>query len=254
MLAPGDESFWGDSLDNHHFIIPSYGSFLLCYDYPGLQEEFKEDDMINPRQVWIAGFMATGIYLICTAVAFIAFPLAYSPQANWLSDLGNPLLNPIGAFSYNSGCVLTSLCLIFFYLGLKILIDGGRKERTLLAIAQATGILSSLFLIAAAVFPLGTHTLIHSIAGKGHIIFAGFFLTFSATVLLKDPRAPKWVVFFGFFVALVNFVYGAFLHAIFIAEWAAIGLFIGYVLVISGYSLKQEIFHEKTRSIAMDQF
>ncbi|HVN54520.1 MAG TPA: hypothetical protein VMT46_09340 [Anaerolineaceae bacterium] len=52
---------------------------------------------------------------------------------------------------------------------------------------QATGILSSLALIVSALFPLRTQTLIHSIAGKAHIFFVGFFLTFSATVFLKHP-------------------------------------------------------------------
>lgn len=72
--------------------------------------------MINNRVVWVTGFTATTVYLICTTVAYFNFPLAYSPFANWLSDLGNPIINPTGAFSYNLGCVLTGLCLMFFSL------------------------------------------------------------------------------------------------------------------------------------------
>ncbi len=195
--------------------------------------------MINTRQVWVTGFMASAIYLICAAVAFFNYPLAYSPFANWLSDLGNPIINPGGAFSYNLGCILAGLCLAFFFLGLEIWNDGDQKQRTLLTIAQVTGILSSLALIVSAFFPLGAQTLIHTISGKAHIFFTGFFLTFSATVLLKQPQPPKWLAYFGFLVALINFIYGAFLRSVFIAEWAAIGLFILYVLMISGNSLKQ---------------
>jgi hypothetical protein len=77
------------------------------------------------------------------------------------------------------------------------------------------------------------------ISGKAHIFFAGFFLTFSATILLRHPHTPKWLAYFGFLAALINFIYGAFLNSVFIAEWAAIGLFIIYVLMISGNSLKQ---------------
>ncbi len=195
--------------------------------------------MINNKQVWVTGFMATAIYLICAMVAFFDYPLSYSPLANWLSDLGNPIINPTGAFSYNLGCILTGLCLTFFSLGLEIWDNGDKKRRTLLKIAQGSGTLSSLALIVSAFFPLGAQTLIHSISGKGHIFFAGFFLTFSATVLLKHPDLPKWLAYFGFFAALINFIYGAFLHSVFIAEWAAIGLFILYVLMISVNSLKQ---------------
>ncbi len=195
--------------------------------------------MIKNRLVWATGFMAVAVYLICTTVAFINYPLAYSPLANWLSDLGNPINNPTGAFWYDLGCVLTGLCLIFFYLGLEIWNEGDKKRSILLRIAQATGILSSLFLIVSAFFPLGSQTLIHSISGKAHIFFVGFFLTFSATIVLQHPNKPKWLAYFGFFVALINFIYGAFLHSVFIAEWAAIGLFIVYVLMISVNSLQQ---------------
>jgi hypothetical protein len=183
--------------------------------------------------------MATAIYLICATVAYFNYPLAYTPFANWLSDLGNPFVNPTGAFSYNLGCVLTGLCLTFFSLGLEIWNNGDKKRRIHLTITQVTGIISSLSLIVSAFFPLGAQTLIHMISGKAHIFFAGFFLTFSATILLRHPHTPKWLAYFGFLAALINFIYGAFLYFVFIAEWAAIGLFIIYVLMISGNSLKQ---------------
>jgi hypothetical membrane protein len=157
---------------------------------------------------------------------------------NWLSDLGNPILNPTGAFVYNLGCVLAGICLVFFCFGLNIWNDGDNKRKNLLSIAQVTGILSALLLIVSALFPLGTHTPIHSISGKAHIFFAGFFLTFSATVSLRPPHGSIWLAFFGFLAAVVNFCYGAFLHAVFIAEWAAIGMFILYVLLLSGNAQK----------------
>lgn len=189
--------------------------------------------------VWGTGFAATAVYLICAAVAYFNYPLAYSPLTNWLSDLGNPMINPAGSISYNLGCVITGLCLVVFSLELGILDDRDTKRRNLWAIAKVAGVISSLALIVSALFPLGAQTLIHEISGKAHIIFAGFFLTFSATVLLKPPYGLKWLAYFGFLAALINFIYGAFLHSVFIAEWAAIGMFILYVLMISGNSLKQ---------------
>jgi hypothetical protein len=197
--------------------------------------------MINPRQVAVAGFTAAAVYLICAAIALFHYPLAYSPFANWLSDLGNPILNPTGAFSYNLGCVLTGLCLTFFSLGLAIWNNGEKKRRVLVTSMQVAGILSALCLIVSALFPLGTQTLIHTISGKTHIFFAGFFLTFSATILLRRPSTPQWLAYFGFLAAWINFIYGAFLHAVFIAEWAAIGLFILYVLMVSANSLTQNL-------------
>ncbi len=195
--------------------------------------------MTKQRQVWAAGFTAVAIYLICTAVAFFNYPLAYSPLANWLSDLGNPVVNTAGAFWYNLGCILAALCLIFFYLGLEIWYKESKKPKILLTITQSAGIISSLCLIIASFYPLGAYPLIHMISGKAHIFFVGFFLSFSATILLSHPLAPKWLAYFGFLAALINFIYGAFLNSIFVAEWAAIGSFIIYVLMISVYTLNR---------------
>jgi hypothetical membrane protein len=202
--------------------------------------------MKNSRQVWVTGFMASAAYLICTTISFFNYPLAFSPCTNWLSDLGNPIDNPTGAFLYNLGCILTSICLIIFFLGLEYLNNGDRNQRRFLMIAQVTGILSSLALIVAGMYPLGSQTLIHSISGKAHIFFVGFFLTFSATLFLKILYPPKWLAYVGFLAALINFIYGAFLHSVYIAEWVAIGFFIIYILLVSGYSLKQNLFHTET--------
>jgi hypothetical protein len=181
----------------------------------------------------VAGVTAAAIYLAFTTVAFFKYPAEYSTLTNWLSDLGNPLVNRSGAIFYNLGCILTSLSLVAFYFGLRIWNTGDKKLMILLTIAQISGIVSSIFLIVTALFPLGSHTSTHVFSGKMHVIFLGFFLTFSATALLKHPASIKWFAYFGFFTALVNFIYGAFLYSVFAAEWIAIGMFIIYVLMIS---------------------
>jgi len=196
--------------------------------------------MLSHRQIWVSGILATAFYLICTALAYFNYPLAYSPLANWLSDLGNPLANPNGAFWYNLGVVLTGVCLTFFFLGMEIWNDGDKRRRIVLRITQAMGIISSLALIVSALFPLGAQTLMHEISGKAHIFFVGFFLAFSASLFFRLPRMPKWIPIFGILAAVINFIYGVFLFSVYIAEWAAIGAFIVYVLIISGYALKQD--------------
>lgn len=185
----------------------------------------------------VPGFMAVAIYVIFTAVSMSKYPDVYSPFMNWLSDLGNPLANPSGAFFYNLGCILTSLILLAFFVGLRYWVNNHTRLNVLLTIAQIAGILSSIFLIVTALFPLGSHTSVHAISGKIHIIFLGFFLTLSATVILKHPNLRKWPAYFGFIAAVINFIYGAFMHSVFVAEWIAIGMFIVYVLIISSNSL-----------------
>jgi hypothetical protein len=193
------------------------------------------------RLVGISGLIGAGFYLICTTIAYLLYPLSYNPFENWLSDLGNPIVNGIGALTYNLGCIIAALALIIFSIGLNIWNDGIKKHRILIIIAQVTNIISAISLITIAFFPLGTYTQIHQVFGKIHIIFAGFFLTFSATVLLRVLTATKWLAIFGFAIAIVNFLYGAFLYEFFIAEWFAIGMFILFVILLSIHSLGHTI-------------
>lgn len=185
----------------------------------------------------ITGFTAVIIYLLFTVISFSFYPSEYSSFNNWLSDLGNPLANPTGAIYYNLGCIITALLLILFCLGLHIWDTGIKRTRTLLIIARIAGILAALSLIIASLFPLGTFTSVHSISSKMLSTFLGFFLAFSATVLLRHPAAVKWFAIFGYVTALVNFIYGVFLYEVFIAEWISLGMFIIFILMLTHNSI-----------------
>jgi hypothetical membrane protein len=181
----------------------------------------------------VAGLAASVVYLIFTLIAFLFYPGQYSPQMNWLSDLGNPQANPSGAIFYNTGCIATSLLLAVFYIGLRRWNTGEKRMKILLTVAIAAGLLSSVFLILSAVFPLGPHTSLHSFWSKMVSVFLGFFLTFSATALMKNGSFTKWIAYYAFLAAAVNFVYGVFLHYVFAAEWVSIGMFIVYAILLS---------------------
>jgi hypothetical membrane protein len=75
----------------------------------------------------VTGFTAFGIYVIFTALSMSKYPDIYSPFTNWLSDLGNPLVNPSGALIYNLGCVLTSLVLVAFFIGLRSWVNANKR-------------------------------------------------------------------------------------------------------------------------------
>jgi len=195
---------------------------------------------INNKLVWMAGFTGSASYLVFAIIAYLLYPISYNPIDNWLSDLGNPLVNTNGALLYNLGCIIAGLSLIVFSLGLRIWDNGEKKRGVLLAIAQVSNIISAISLIITALFPLGVQTQVHEVSGKIHIIFAGFFLTFSATILLRLLKTLKLLAIFGLVSAAINFIYGAFLYAVFILEWFAIGMFILYVILISIHSLRYD--------------
>jgi len=180
-----------------------------------------------------SGIAAALVYLVFALVAFLKYPGAYDPFTNWLSDLGNPIGNPSGAIFYRLGCTLSGLGLILFYVNLSIWNTGNRRTRVLLTIAQCAGVFSAVSLIVTGVFPLGTSTAIHSLWSMMLYISLGFFLTFSATALMKNPAFKKGFGYYAFLTAGVNFAFGAILHEIFWAEWISVGMFIVYVLMIA---------------------
>jgi len=184
-----------------------------------------------------AGIAAVVVYLVFALVAFLKYPGAYGPLTNWLSDLGNPLANPSGAIFYRLGCMLSGAALILFYLKLGIWNPGSKRTRVLLTVAQCTGVFSAVSLIITGIFPLGTFTEIHSLWSMMLYISLGFFLTFSATALMKNPAFTKGFGYYAFLTAAVNFVFGAILHEIFWAEWISVGMFIAYVLMIACNSI-----------------
>lgn len=181
---------------------------------------------------FMAGISAILVYLVFTVISYLQFPDSYGPLTNWLSDLGNPQTNPQGAVYYNLGCILTALVLVGFYLGLRRWNINSRNS-LLMSIALAAGALASISLVLAALFPLGANTTMHAFWSKMVSVFLGFFLTFSATALLRRPGFPKWIVYYAFGAATVNFVYGAFLPSVFVAEWISLGMFALYVFMLA---------------------
>jgi hypothetical membrane protein len=198
----------------------------------------------------IAGIAAAVVYLIFALIASLKYPSSYSPLTNWLSDLGNPLANPSSAIFYRLGCTLSGVALMLFYAKLSIWNTGARRTRALLTIAQCAGVLSAVSLILTAVFPLGTSTRMHSLGSMMLYISLGFFLTFSATALLRNPVFKKALGYYAFVTAGVNFVFGAILHEVFWAEWISVGLFIAYVLMIAYNSVVLARAYRRTAVLA----
>jgi hypothetical membrane protein len=66
----------------------------------------------------IAGLLPIVIYLSFTLVASAYYPTSFTPGDNWLSDLGNRILNPQGAVFYRIAAALTGLMLAVFFIAL----------------------------------------------------------------------------------------------------------------------------------------
>jgi hypothetical membrane protein len=69
---------------------------------------------VNP----ISGISGLVLYLVLSTIAFSFYPSSFSPMGNWLSDLGNNLLNPEGAIFYRLAGILSGVALFGFFLTL----------------------------------------------------------------------------------------------------------------------------------------
>lgn len=184
------------------------------------------------RTARYAAILASLLYPLFTLASRVLYPLRFNPVHNWLSDLGNALVNPDGALFYNGGCVVTGLLLIVFYVGLNDWRTGDRVLGRLLTIAQVSGVFSSLALILSAVFNIGQYPPLHSRFSMLLTIGLTWFLSFANTALLRHPRFWKGVGVFGFAAAAVSLVYGVFANAP-LAEWVTITMFIAYILLLA---------------------
>ena len=185
--------------------------------------------------VSLMGITAVCIYLAFTIVATLYYPSAFSPTANWLSDLGNPTQNPSGAIYYKTGGVLTSIVLVLFFAGMYKWIPSDRKMKVFLRLSQISGIVFAFSFMITALFPLGVNDSIHSFFSIMLFIFIGFFEVFSASAIRRSPTHVKWLPFFGLIAAMINFAFGVSFNFanLFVGEWVMIGLFITYIITLA---------------------
>jgi hypothetical membrane protein len=178
------------------------------------------------------GILGVLCYLAFAILAWSRYPQAFSPANNWLSDLGNPTLNPHGAFFYNSGVVVTGLLLLAFFVGLWAWrIESNGRQRFLLRLTQALGALGALAMLLSGVYP-ETFPELHGFLSGALYILIGTAFVFSVFALRYVPACPRWLLFFGVLTGAVDILYGA-LHNVRPLEWATVALFLCYVCVLA---------------------
>lgn len=187
-----------------------------------------------------AAVIAAFIYLIFTAVSLQYYPQTYSPLTNWLSDLGNPTLNPSGAVYYDAGGAVTSMVLLVFFVGMYTWHSENRLMNAFLLAAQLSGLALAFAFLLTTVFPLGVNDSLHSTFSIILFISVGCFEIFSASAIRKNPSQPKALAVFGFIVAIINFVFAVSFNFgnLFVGEWVMIGLFIVYVITLAVFQLR----------------
>lgn len=184
-----------------------------------------------PNISFVAGNLAVLFYLAFAGLAFIQYPMPYSPMNNWLSDLGNVRLNPGGAAFYNIGIVSTALLLIFFFLGLsKWKIENNRVQVIMLLLTQAFGILGSICMVMSALYPINFFET-HSFWSTSLWILLSTAFAFSVAMLRYHQNIPGWLLILGISTALMV-ILTSFLTTVAMLEWISLILFLSYVSLL----------------------
>jgi hypothetical protein len=178
-----------------------------------------------------SSLFAVVFYLACALLAYARYPLPYSPLKNWLSDLGNPDLNPSGALFYNIGIVATAAVLPLFFLGLsRWEMATNWAQRLMLFITQGFGIFGALAMLLSGLYPINFLAL-HGFLSMCLFILLGTAFAFSVAALRYHAACPRWLLLVGALTALVDMVYGV-LHTVYVLEWATVALLLCYLVLL----------------------
>ena len=189
---------------------------------------------------FLCGLLAPFVYLLFTVLAYLRYPSPYSPTSNWLSDLGNPEVNPLGALFYNTGIVLTALLLMGFFAGLAAWkVEDKRPQVIMLRLTQVSGIAGAFRMLMSGFFPINSFS-IHSFWSTSLYILLSTSFVFSAAMLRYRPEVPRWLLGLGILTAVVV-ITTSFLQSLYVLEWITVLLFLCFVTIL-GIETKRHTF------------
>ncbi len=193
---------------------------------------------------FIASILIVLCYLTFAILAYVQFPLPYSPIKNWLSDLGNVELNPHGAILYNIGIISTAVLLVLFFLGLLVWIMQKNKiQNIMLFLTLGFGILGSICMILSAVFPINYYKT-HAFWSTSLYVMLSTAFIFSVAAFRYHQKFPRWLLVLGLLTA-VSVILSIFMMNVYVLEWITVLLFLAYVCLV-GVETKRQ-FHTESR-------
>ena len=195
------------------------------------------------RNVSISSIVALiAIVFFCAAVALaiVSFPPGFTPLENWMSDLGNPVLNPAGATYFNGACMITGLLLVIFYPGLRMWRETGAVQAPVMNVALAAGIFSGIALAGVGLFP-------ETFKPHHFIVSVLFFLSSTLAILLTTVALrghvglSKTSVRAGYLTVAIGVIFAlqmALLPEVTILEWISVFSMLLWAAMISRDMLK----------------
>ena len=179
----------------------------------------------------VAGAASIIVCVSLAGAAYAWYPWAFSPMTNWISDLGNTLLSPIGSILFRLDMVIVGVGLAAFFLGLRALTHDQRIwTKLLIGLGQIGGLVASLAVTMTGIYSedqTGAHALWASI----------LFISLAVTVmfigwgLFFHPRVPSLLGAFAFAVCAADVV--SIVNRSHWLEWVAVPLLLVFVAQLS---------------------
>lgn len=152
------------------------------------------------------GILALVIFTTFTFISVSLYPQSYSVLFDWLSNLGNVNLNPLGAVFFNIGCLITGILLIPFMVNLFRWDRNIIYVRALIILAMILGLFACISLIGVGIFP-ETHIHLHVLAATG--VFESLFLIIilMTAATFNHPRFLSTVALIGAAAVIIDVVF-----------------------------------------------
>jgi hypothetical protein len=179
----------------------------------------------------VAGSTTIVVCVSLAAVAYALYPWAFSPMTNWISDLGNRFLSPVGSVLFRLDMVIAGLALGVFFIGLSVLWRGQRRlTKLVIGIGQLAGLVASLGAVMAGIYSedqMAAHALWAAIL----FISMAVAVTMLGCGLVLHPRLPTTLGAFAFAVCAADTV--SIVERSPWLEWVAVPLLLLFVALLS---------------------
>ena len=185
----------------------------------------------RPPLATIAGLAAIVVSVTLAVVAYSLYPWAFSPAANWISDLGNTLLSPRGSFFFRLDMIAVGAVLAAFFIGLRAWARGQHIALQLLvAIGQISGLVAAGALVMTGIFSENDSTA-HALWATVLFIALATAVWFIGWAPVWHPVLPQKITYLAFAVCAVDVIsIVARRHWL---EWVAVGLLLCFVGAVS---------------------
>lgn len=181
------------------------------------------------------GFLGVTAYLVFAIVSFTLYEGAFTPAGNWLSDLGNRVLNPSGSLYYRLAGIVGGAALLPFFLLITPPPSGKKKAGVIVfALVKVFGAAASICFALTGVFSEDMMPM-HSWFSIANFAAFGTAVALTAIYSIIARAYPAWltvVCIAGWIADVLSWIWNETRWL----EWIVVALLIAYVACMAALS------------------